>query len=624
MSFPSAAVAALGRPDSVVFAENQAHAQTLLHHRDTLVRSSHPSGTVWHPAMASPATGLRLVLLGTGHGIVYGSHGQRILYVDPDGTPLHECAWEAGAAGPPRLLRARVQLDWGQWVGIKPQGLVNEARFDLSKKPGWPRLTRGDLQAMAAQAMGVTPEEVAFFYDEESLTLDRGGQVTIRHRKDALYVLEGGGFEHARFMACMGAMHWGRIDFLPVVELFQSLLSGTGSAVFELIRGLYDDQNLLDAPPPLRYRGIPAYPSSQAFQLFSTYFQPETQEKEDPLSIFLNPGRSGRVFWRPRRESPRRYFDQPRRLCVTVMNGSVQKVTRCDDSAALRYSRPKKNGLTAGGRMVGTTKDTLQLQDGDQREELPLRPEWAVTQEAPLPVSSGIMSTWRSLFQESPPKLDAARAYMAVPLYPEDAEFVDEVSTQPLIMEQVLGYLERMAQMPAKHDRQPPPRRVLIDLWDAVIAECLECAPGAACTVIYARPEFAQRQAQRAWDHAVSAGRLQDLSRIAFHADDGYRAQAYAQAYDLIFGWIPFAQYCQKTDCARAIDAIAQALEPRGVAVLVGPLTVAGACEAATLKLIALEPVAETDGARMLRSILPKARIHPEATLVLARRAEAA
>ena len=57
------------------------------------------------------------------------------------------------------------------------------------------------------------------------------------------YVLEDGDFEQARFMSCMGAMNWPAIDFLPVVELFQSLLPGTGSAVFELIRGLYDDQN---------------------------------------------------------------------------------------------------------------------------------------------------------------------------------------------------------------------------------------------------------------------------------------------------------------------------------------------------------------------------------------------
>ena len=50
-------------------------------------------------------------------------------------------------------------------------------------------------------------------------------------------------------MSCMGAMHWARIDFLPVVELFQSLLPGTGSAAFELIRGLYDDQNPKEPVP---------------------------------------------------------------------------------------------------------------------------------------------------------------------------------------------------------------------------------------------------------------------------------------------------------------------------------------------------------------------------------------
>ena len=80
----------------------------------------------------------------------------------------------------------------------------------------------------------------------------------IRQRKDAFYVLQDGDFEQARFMSCMGAMHWSSIDFLPVVELFKSLLPGTGSAVFELIRGLYDDQNEGKSTPGLC--GIGAFP----------------------------------------------------------------------------------------------------------------------------------------------------------------------------------------------------------------------------------------------------------------------------------------------------------------------------------------------------------------------------
>src|SRR5205807_1199400 len=234
-------VSVMTRSGTVIFSENRPNADALDRQIELYVASPHPMGMLWHPPAASPGTGLRVLLTQAGHVILYGSHGHRILCVDPGGTPLHECAWDDTSTGP-KLLYARLYLDWGQWVGIKPAGLVNVGTLDLSKKPGWQRLTTKDLQMMAAQALRVTPEEIAFFYDDQSMTLDAQGRVTIHHRKDALYILDDGSFAKPLFMACMGAMHWEHIDFLPVVELFQSLLPGTGSAAFELIRGLYDDQ----------------------------------------------------------------------------------------------------------------------------------------------------------------------------------------------------------------------------------------------------------------------------------------------------------------------------------------------------------------------------------------------
>src|SRR5713226_3965447 len=98
--------------------------QALARSSTALVASPHPAGTVWHLPATSPTSGLRVLVTASGHGIVYGEHGQRALYLDPGGTPLHECAWRAEDQGPPKLLYARLHLDWGQWVGIKPEGLV--------------------------------------------------------------------------------------------------------------------------------------------------------------------------------------------------------------------------------------------------------------------------------------------------------------------------------------------------------------------------------------------------------------------------------------------------------------------------------------------------------------------
>ena len=115
--------------------------------------------------------GGRVVSLATGHLVFYRSDGRRFLATDPDGNPLHECEWEHDGAGDVVLRRARVCLDWGQWVGLKPAGLVNETRLDLARKPGWQRLKADDLRAMAAQALRVSLEEVRFFYRNEDLLI---------------------------------------------------------------------------------------------------------------------------------------------------------------------------------------------------------------------------------------------------------------------------------------------------------------------------------------------------------------------------------------------------------------------------------------------------------------------
>jgi len=605
MRIPAPLLSAITKPGAVVLPENQASVQTLAKRMDSLTASQQGDA------------GLRVHVTATGHGIIYGEHGQRILYIDPQGTLLHECAWAAtGSLNPPRLLCARLKLDWGQWVGIKPEGLINEARFDISKKPGWQKLTREDLHRMAAQAMGVTAEDVGFFYDDQSLTLDKQGQVTIRHRKDALYILDDGTFSRSRFMACLGAMHWGQIDFLPVVELFQSLLAGTGSATFELIRGLYDDQSANGAPPRLlRYRGIPTYPSPQAFQLFSTYFLPEAPGGTDPFPLFMDPAQSAKVTWRPRREVPRRCFDVEHGLCVTITGGAVQKVTRHNDSAALPFSRPRKDGSAPGGRMVGTTTTVLQLQDGDRRDEFPLRAEWGVTKPAPLPERSASPAlTWRALFPDRAPALDMKRAYFAVPLFPEDDRMVEDAMTQPLALEQTLDYLERLSSVPS---RSGSLKNVLIHNWDLLLSEIIHPTEDQDYTVIYTRPEFAQRQAQRLWDNAAASGRLSNLRHVVFFQADQHQETAYAKSYGLIYYWIPFEQYRQRAECERSVAAVSKALVSGGSAILAGPPWLKDVCSRVALRVLVSDPIAETAGVRTHRAILPKVRVNPEATLFL-------
>jgi hypothetical protein len=612
MALPAQLLSALTHPESVVFAENQASMDRL--RKDDFVASEVENGILWH--LQEGPSQLKIFVQPTGHAILYGEHGLRILYMDPGGTPLHECAW-ASVSDPPRLASARLYLDWGQWVGIKPEGLVNLARFDISQKPGWQRLTKEDLYRMAAQAMGVSPDEVAFFYDEDSLKLDTQGKVTIRHRKDALYVLKDGGFEGARFMACMGAMHWGRIDFLPVVELFQSLLAGTGSAVFELIRGLYDDQNREGALPLLRYRGIPTYPSPQAFQLFSTYFVPEAREGADPFTVFMDPARSSEVAWRPRSEFPYRFIDRQGGLSVTVAAGVVQKVTKRDDPVAMPYTRPTPKTIAAAGRILGVTNDALVLQEGDLREVIPLNPEWGVIQESSLAVISPGQRTWRNLFLEGAPQVDPERAYFGVPMYPEDETIMEELATQPLAIEQIIHYLKRLG-LPEK-TASGPSHRILIDQWDAVIADCLDASRALSGVILYESPEFAQRQAQRLWGQIATSGNPKPTSSIHF-LPSGRRQETYGAEYDIILRWIPFEQYMLGQTLDQALKEVANALSPAGMAVVAGPPRLEQSAAHAGLTPEAAIQIADTAGVGMLKAILPNARVRSDCMLFLLRK----
>ncbi len=92
------------------------------------------SGTIVFPSNLSflkdlAEAGGRMTRQPSGHLVFYGLNNRRILATDPDGNPLHECEWGSTASGKARLLRARIRLEWGQWVGLKPAELIIQRSF---------------------------------------------------------------------------------------------------------------------------------------------------------------------------------------------------------------------------------------------------------------------------------------------------------------------------------------------------------------------------------------------------------------------------------------------------------------------------------------------------------------
>lgn len=586
---------ALTRPGSVVFPANLPFIQNL------------------------EAAGGRVVRQLSGHLVFYGPGNRRFLATDPDGNPLHECEWGSTASGKTRLLRARLHLEWDSWVGLKPEGLVNATTLDLSKKPGWERLKPDDLRQMAAQALRVPLEEVKFFYGDDDLTIDAKGLATIRHKKDAFYVLDDGTFERTRFMACMGAMHWAAIDFLPVVELFQSLLPGTGSATFELIRGLYDDQNP-GAPTPLRYRGIPTYPSEAAYRLFSAFFTPQAPGGGDPYPIFMEAPRSHEVTWLPAPDPPLRYFDTTHKLCVTVRGRQVQKVVRQDDPTGLPFVASAMKAPAPFERSAQVAKGTLVLEDYDTRVEIPLNPTWGVTTgSSPLTLSHRGRETsrggWRGLFGGAPPVVTPREAFSAVLLYPDDDTEISELASQPFVADYLEDRLEQDSQFAA---RLANADRVLIDNFDAVIASCIRQDRSRSYTVLYRHPAYAQKQAQLIWQAFATTRHPEWATGIVLLPSDEGRAAAYGRPADLLFIWIPFAIYTDTTGLDHAACAISQALAPNGLAFVAGPEQLNQCLRASRLRILDAEPVTDLPTFRMHATILPLARLRAGLTLFTA------
>lgn len=549
----------------------------------------------------------------TGHLVLYRPDGRRFLATDPAGHPLHECEWVVNSTGVVSLARARVRLDWDRWVGIKPCGLVHETKVNLAARPNWQRITPDDLRAMAAGALRVPIEEVRWFYQDDDFSIDPHGTATIRQRKDALYVLDHGGFEQARFMSCMGAMHWDHIDFLPVVELFKSLLPGTGSAVFELIRGLYDDQNKEQAAPrPLRYRGIPTYPSEAAFRLFSSFFAPRQLSSGDPLADFMNPSKSHVIVWLPAQDCPVRYFDDEQGLCLTAKDGVLQKVTLRDDPAGLPYMRSGGHQMAPLDRSLHVQGEQLILKDRERETRIALMTAPLVKSTSPVEQLLSPVD-WRTVFVQGISKIRPAEAFGAVLLYPEDEDEISELAAQPFVAD----YLDDLGEQDCEIGRvRSQAERVLINNGDAAITTCILFDRPRDYTVQVRHVAYAQRQAQQIWTQCAAVKRWDWLYRIRMiTADTSVKSSASHKPYDLAYSWLPYDSFVSPDSLLLAIARLKDRMRPGGRVFVVGPAELREPLAGEGWELCWDQPVASLPTFLMHKTILPKGRVKPGLTL---------
>jgi hypothetical protein len=545
----------------------------------------------------------------SGHLVFYGGGNCRFLMTDPEGHPLHECEWSQTRNGQTQLVSARLHLEWGEWVGIRPEGLVNGTVLDLSTRPGWERLTRDDLRMMAARAMNVSYEHIRFFYRDEDLVIDQSGRATIRQQKDAFYVLHKGRFEEAKFMSCMSRMRWERIDYLPVVELFLSLLPGTGSATFELIRGLYDDQNPHD-PLPLHYRGIPVYPSEGAFRLFSQFFTASAPgSPQDPLSVFLDPASSEDVIWLPCLDPPLRYFDSTKNLCVTVKQGDIQKATLADDPSGMSYFRALPQGIAPFGHSVTANDANLVFANGVETREFPINSSWGIRSQPQSIQSSQTFPTWHQLFPNGSPKIQPGEAFSTTLLYPDDESLIGEVESHPFALDYFDDLLD---ENPGLKEYMISANHILISQCDAAIGSCMRFDRQRNVTILYSSPQLAQKQAQNLWNILARSQKLNWIDSINFLPSSQHWQTCLKKSFDIVFLWIPFAHFQDHQMLGQITHEIKSLLPAGGIAFIVGPSLLAESVIRNHLELMYSEYVSALPTFRLHQAILPKARIHPD------------
>ncbi len=552
----------------------------------------------------------------TGHWVFYNDIGLRFLFLDPSGRVLHECEWdeESDEGETPKLSRARMRLDSDQWVGIKPQCKEFSTDIDIKGQPGWESITKDDLRRQAAQAWQVPMDDLKYFYQDRNFDSLGEGKYHIHVKKDGLFALRDGRFEQTMFISYMFSVNWGKLDIIPVVELFQSTLPGTGGAVFELIWGLYQDQNREQELSPLRYRGLPTYPSKESFNIFSAFFEPSGPKNEDIFEVFMDTYRSHEIEWRPRKEPPWRFFSEEHQITITVQDKFLYKAVAKDDPITIPYINFAKGGNPPCQRQLIVANDTIILQDRNSIKKIPIDPKWNVE---PIGESKEFLEppfSWDHFFGGKVPEVDPVKAQYTVALYPEGEAEIDEASIQPIALDQVFYYMEENPDMP---DKLEETEKVLIHTLDMVIAGCVDCGKPREYTVLYSDPELAVKNAQLLWNHAASRDELENLKNVHFSPEIEKVEEAYSASYDMIFKWIPLGFYHDRENCEAMLAAIANALRPGGMLFLIGPLPLSGLFEHYSLKQLNGDPVVEMPFFRQHLKMCPENQLNPQVTVFL-------
>ncbi|MBI4389270.1 MAG: hypothetical protein HY580_03740, partial [Nitrospinae bacterium] len=384
----------------------------------------------------------------------------------------------------------------------------------------------------------------------------------------------------------------------------------------ELLWGLYDDQSREAPLGPLRYRGLPTYPSKEAFNIFSAFFIPSGPPGEKIFDVFMDLARSHEIAWLPRKDPPWRYFCRENRVCLTVQDHFLYKATVFDDPAAVPYVNCARGARPSCQRRIAVRPGAIALWDGDRTRAIQLNPVWEIEPgaEADKPQPQYPFG-WQKFFDGNPPVTDPVKAVYTVPFYPEGESEIDEASLQPMALDQIFYYMETCTDMPEKLEKA---ERVLVHTFDAAISGCIDCTRERQYTVLYGDPEFAQKGAQLLWDYAAARNQLDALKRVSFLPEAEHVERAYQEKYGMIFKWIPFLYFQDRNVCEQILKSLSGALEPGGILFLAGPGPIVGLFEYYGLKALYHDPVIDMPFFQQHLKMCPENRLREDLEVFLA------
>lgn len=610
-------IQALTLEGSLIFADNLSYAADLEKSVPNLKTQEKDGCEVWFENDAPTIANTRVKIYPTRHIAFYNKEGRRFLHTDPEGTPLHEALWTQ-EDGKTQLALARMQLDCKQWVGVKPRAKTFSTQIDISTHESWGKMSLDDLREKAAEAWRVPVSEIKYFYDDEHMVHQGEGKYDIRITKDGLYALPDGTFDKTVFISFMFQINWAKLDLIPVVELFQSTLPGTGGAVFEFIWGIFNDQSQEEELPPLRYRGLPTYPSKEAFNIFSAFFEPKGPEGKNIKKVFMDPHTSHEITWTPQEHPPVRYFSDLQQITLTAQGGYLYKVTVFDDPISFPFTNCSGGRIPPLEREVRISNQSFTLLKGREGREILFEERWGLKPEVYSKASpTKHPFTWEWFFNGETPNVDPVKSLYTVPFYPEGQADIEESYTQPMVLDQIFHYMEMAPAMAAKLEKID---KVLIHTFDTVLAGCIDSSKDREYTVLYSDPEFAQKNAQLLWNYAVSKNQLSNLEKVSFLKEAEHIVDSYSQKYGLIFKWIPFMYHQDREACESMLTALSQALEPEGFLFLVGPRQLQGLFDHYKLDALYNDPVYNMPFFRQHLKMCPENQVNPDLVVFLAQK----